>query len=142
MLPFGSNDVSMLWQAESGFYFAMPEGYVSAVIPQPFVRSVTVAQLVSNTAPRAAVLGSFIRAHHVAHVVVDGQSPGIWPNVLRQLGLSATPVGGTLLYAVRPARRSARTASASGAPRAARFPARRRRPRRRARAPAARTARR
>lgn len=100
VLPFGENDVSMLWQAETGFYFYMPEGYVSDVIPPPFNTQPTVGQLVANAAPSASVLESFIHQHYVSHVIVDIASAGPWPGLLAQLGLRVRSVGGVLLYTV------------------------------------------
>jgi hypothetical protein len=99
-LPFGANDVSMLWQAETGFYFYMPEGYVSGVVPAPFNADLTTGQLVANAPPPAPALASFIRAHHVKHVVVDPVDAGPWPTVLAQIGLYARSVGGVLLYTI------------------------------------------
>lgn len=100
VLPFGVNDVSMLWQAESGFYFNMPEGYVSGEVPVPFNSDPTAASLVLNGTPSAPALGSFIRAHHVRRVVVDPAVPGPWAGLLDQLGLHGRSLGGILLYAV------------------------------------------
>jgi hypothetical protein len=99
-LPFGTNDVSMLWQAETGFYFYMPEGYVSGVVPPPFNGDVTAVQLVSNVQPPAPALGSFIREHAVSDVIVDVAASGPWPALLKQLGLHPKLVGGVWLYHV------------------------------------------
>jgi hypothetical protein len=100
VLPFGVNDMSTLWQAQTGFYFYMPEGYLSGVIPAPFNAQATVQQLEANAPPPAGALGTFIREHHVTHVVVDPQAAGPWPGALSQLGLVGQSVGGVLLYAV------------------------------------------
>lgn len=100
ILPFGANDVSTLWQAETGFYFYMPEGYVSGVVPAPFNAELAAVQLVSNVSPPASELGVFIRQHYVSHVVVDPALAGSWPGVLAQLGLHGRMVGGVLLYKV------------------------------------------
>jgi hypothetical protein len=100
VLPFGVHDVSMLWQAETGFYFSMPEGYVSGEVPVPFNSDPTAANLVLDVSVSAPALGSFIRAHHVRHVVVDPSTPGPWPATLRQLGLHGRSTGGVLLYGV------------------------------------------
>ncbi len=83
MLPFGTNDVSMLWQAETDFYFYMPEGYVSGVVPPPFDAQPTVGQLVGNITPPAPALGSFIRQHSVSYVVV--QPSGCWSMACRSV---------------------------------------------------------
>lgn len=100
VLPFGSNDVSMLWQAETGFYFYMPEGYVSGVVPKPFYNQPTAVQLVGNVAPPPPALGAFIREHAVSDVVVDPKVAELWPKLLMQLGLRSQTIGGVLLYHV------------------------------------------
>jgi len=99
VLPFAANDVSMLWQAETGFYFRMPEGYVSGVVPPPFDAQPAVMRLVADLPPRPGALEAFIRSHDVSHVVVDGALAGRWPKVLAQLGLHGRGAGGVLLYA-------------------------------------------
>lgn len=105
ILPFGANGVSTLWQAETGFYFYMPEGYVGQVMPPPFSTEATTAQLISNVTPSASSLVSFIRQHYVSHIVVDttdvvlsAQDP--WPSYLANIGLHGSRVGGVLLYAI------------------------------------------
>jgi hypothetical protein len=100
VLPFGPNDISTLWQAETGFYFYMPEGYVSSTIPSQFEPQPGVRELFDNVPPSAAVLRSFIQAHYVSHVVVDPTKAGPWPGVLAQLGLHDRIVGGVLLYPI------------------------------------------
>jgi hypothetical protein len=114
ILPFGVNSMSSLWQAETGFYFLMPEGYVSVVVPPPFNTEPAVGQFVANTPPPVPVFESFIHQYHVSHVVVDTASVGPWPDALAQLGLHARSVGGVLLYDVTPESRvTARRASPS-----------------------------
>jgi len=100
VLPFGHNDISTLWQAETGFYFYMPEGYVLGEIPPAFVTQPGVTEMFNNMAPSASILGSFIRAHVVSHVVVDPRMAGPWPALLAGLGLHGRAVAGVLLYEV------------------------------------------
>jgi hypothetical protein len=100
VLPFGYNDISTLWQAETGFSFYMPEGYVSQITPSPFDRESVVGQLEQNVPPAPAELASFIRQHFVSYVIVDPVVAGPWPNVLTQLGFHVRLVGGVLLYKV------------------------------------------
>lgn len=100
VLPYGVNDVSTLWQSETGFYFYMPEGYVSGQIPTQFQRQRGVLKMVDNVPPGSATLEHFIRAHHVKNVVVDPVAAGPWPAALSRLGLHARSVGGVLLYSV------------------------------------------
>lgn len=99
VLPFGVNDISTFWQAETGFYFYMPEGYVGPT-PSPFDQEAIVGQLVANSPPPATSLAAFIRQHYVNHVVVDLANAGQWPALLSQLGLHGRSVGGVLVYAV------------------------------------------
>jgi hypothetical protein len=99
-LPYGYQGVSTLWQAETGFDFYMPEGYVSQVVPPPFSTEATVAQLQLNVPPPAPALGTFIREHAVSHVVLDEANAGPWPGELAQLGLHGREVGGIILYPV------------------------------------------
>ena len=100
VLPFAHNDLSPLWQAETGFYFYMPEGYVLASIPKAFEKQPGVVEMFDNAAPAAPVLEAFIRPHRVSHVVVDPTQAGPWPALLAQLGLHGQMVGGVLLYTV------------------------------------------
>jgi hypothetical protein len=99
-LPFGEDDVSMLWQAETGFYFYMPEGYVSGVVPAPFSAQPTVGALIGNAPPDASAFKLFIEGHYVGHIVVDTAHGGPWPAFLAQLGLHDRRVGGILLYSI------------------------------------------
>jgi hypothetical protein len=45
IFPFGYEDDSTLWQAESGFYFRMPEGYLAPAPPPASMRDPIVAML-------------------------------------------------------------------------------------------------
>jgi hypothetical protein len=100
ILPFSYHDVSTLWQAESGFYFYMPEGYVAGTIPPAFQTQPGAVELFTNVAPSPANLLAFIHEHHVSHVVVDPTMVGPWPGLLAQLGLHGRSAGGVLLYSV------------------------------------------
>jgi hypothetical protein len=102
MLPFGYNDASMLWQAETHFYFSMPEGYAGQEVPAPFSSDPVVAALLANAPPPTPAFGSFIRAHHVQDVIVDAAAAGPWPAALVALGFRARFVGGVILYKVPP----------------------------------------
>lgn len=99
-LPFGHNDVSTLWQAETGFYFYMPEGYVSSEIPAAFEREPGVIELFNNEAPSPLALSAFIHAHRVSDVVVDPKLPGSWPALLATIGLHGHEIAGVILYHV------------------------------------------
>jgi hypothetical protein len=49
IFPFGQWDDSTLWQAESGFYFRIPEGYLAPAPPEKNYRSDPLIRLVTNT---------------------------------------------------------------------------------------------
>ncbi len=112
VLPYAYNDLSMLWQAETGFYFYMPEGYTSQVIPTPFREQAIVDQLLANMPPSRPALESFVRSHYVGHIVVDtadvggfvpgkhGAAQSPWPRFLSSAGLQGRQLGGVLLYTV------------------------------------------
>jgi len=104
VLPAGPNDISTLWQAETGFYFYMPVAYVSSTIPSPFDTQLTATELFNNVPPPASALERFIHEHYVSHVVVDPALAGPWPGLLASMGLHAQRVGGVLLYAILGAR--------------------------------------
>lgn len=100
ILPFSWHDMSMLWQAETHFYFYMPEGYVSAELPSQFATQPAVAELFANTPASSAALLAFLRMHYVSHVIVDPALAGVWAGVLAQAGLRGREVGGVILYDV------------------------------------------
>jgi hypothetical protein len=100
ILPYGYQDMSDLWQAEADFSFYMPEGYISQYPPAPFSTEAIANQLQLNVVPPVPALGSFIREHRVSHVIIDPSSAGIWPNVMKQLGLHGRLIDEVLLYSV------------------------------------------
>ncbi len=113
ILPYAADDVSTLWQAETDFYFYMPEGYVGQVTPSPFGTEAVASELARNVPPSASAFVAFLRQHYVSHVVVDtndlllpageGAAQNPWPKFLASLGLRGKRVGGVLLYPVRKA---------------------------------------
>lgn len=100
VLPFGGNDMSMLWQAEDGFSYYMPEGYISSLVPEPLNAVPAVGQMLGNEAPSAPALREYISAHYVSHIVVDPSRGGPWTALLASMGLRGQSVGGIVLYAI------------------------------------------
>jgi hypothetical protein len=100
ILPYGHNDDSTLWQAETGFYFYMPEGYVSNETPAAFEAQPGVHEMSNNEAPARTTFTSFIREHEVSDVIVDATMAGPWEGLLASLGLHGEQVGDILLYHV------------------------------------------
>jgi len=105
VLPYGHYDISTLWQAETGFYFRLPEGYVLGMIPPAFEKQPGVVEMVRGHPPPAPVLAAFIRRHDVGDVVVDPTVAERWPRVLARIGLHGQSVGGVILYPVSAAKR-------------------------------------
>ncbi len=104
-LPYGWGGDSMLWQAETGFYFRMPEGYLGHFGPQQFESEHVVGELLfeENKGVNATGLQNFLRKRHVAAIVVDEKA--VAPNLplvleLGRIGLKPTRVGGVLFYPV------------------------------------------
>jgi hypothetical protein len=102
VLPFGRNDVSMLWQATTDFYFYMPEGYVANEVPPALAPKPGVMSLWNNSPLSLSrnELHTFLIAHRVSRVIVDPPLAESWPTVLAQLGLYGHQVGGILIYEV------------------------------------------
>lgn len=102
-LPWASQGASMLWQANTDFYFRMASGHFGPPPPQYLARPV-VKQLRAN-APRpgaAPGLRSFIVSHHVGAVIQARQWTSGWTPILRQMGLRSEAMGGVLVYRVPP----------------------------------------
>jgi hypothetical protein len=102
IFPYGPIGNSMLWQAQTGMYFRMAEGYLGPIIPQEFKRWPIVRGFYARefTPADRRRLISFLRAHDVRTVIVVGGAAGRWPQVLSALGTPPTWAGGVMLYAV------------------------------------------
>jgi hypothetical protein len=70
VFPYGFRGDSMLWQAESGFWFRMAEGYLTPKPPEPFIDDPLVQKLTYTyeLAGPAQILG-FARRKHVGRVL-------------------------------------------------------------------------
>lgn len=100
-LPFADNGPSMLWQAETGFWFRLPEGYVGALFPPEYAAAVAYAMFGNPPGPpEARLLRNFIVRQRVQVVVVDAADPKQWPAALARLGLRARSLAGTLVYQI------------------------------------------
>jgi hypothetical protein len=103
VMPFGWNGNSMLWQAETGFYFRMPEGYLGHLAPPQFDGHPIIGELYSNNQVNPDRLASFVARYHVRDIVVDASAVGTLVPFTAQLagfGLHPISVGGVLLYRV------------------------------------------
>ena len=70
IFPYGFWGNSMLWQAESGFWFRMAEGYLRPKPPPPFLADPTVTMLTFTTDnPKPPQILAFARHKHVDRIV-------------------------------------------------------------------------
>jgi hypothetical protein len=101
-LPYARYGSSMLWQARTGMYFNMVEGYVSPEFPPDFRNDPFFSQLVSARVDGEDVEGlrDFLARRGVTAVVVEEKRAGPWPFVLGGLGLKPVKTGGVLFYRV------------------------------------------
>ena len=80
IFPFGYWGYATLWQAETGFFFRIPEGYLTPEPPAASVRNPAVSFVVNtNFAPSVSQLAKIVRGERVDRVVsVDHYArPGI-----------------------------------------------------------------
>ncbi|HEX4034160.1 MAG TPA: hypothetical protein VHX66_06935 [Solirubrobacteraceae bacterium] len=108
IIPFGLYGDSMLWQAETNFYFTMPGGYISDAAPTSpqddradaslYASSVAGARMSAKLIP---VIRIYLRRYHIRHIVIEpGYQRGLAP-VLHRLASPSRQLGGILLYTVR-----------------------------------------
>jgi hypothetical protein len=101
VMPFGWNGNSMLWQAETGFYFRMPEGYLGHFAPPQFEGHPILGELYSNKQVDRLRLASFVSRYHVRDILVDASAAGTlvpFTTELSGYGLHAVSVFGVLRY--------------------------------------------
>jgi hypothetical protein len=94
VFPFGSKGDSMLWQAETDFWFTMAGGYLSPVVPAPFARfRVAHPRLAASTRTRDII--DLARSKVVHTIVVDGRRSFPWRTLLPP---QPPNVAGVLIY--------------------------------------------
>jgi hypothetical protein len=103
ILPGGPTSQTLLWQAQTHFYFRLITGFY--LPPAGYQRWPVVASFATNRMVHdfREQLEAFLGANHVKAVIVDGSSPGPWPGMFSELGMAGVAVGGVLFYKV-PAR--------------------------------------
>ncbi|MDE3070649.1 MAG: hypothetical protein KGJ43_07965, partial [Acidobacteriota bacterium] len=100
-MPFGRNGYSMLWQAETGFYFRMPEGYLGHIPPEPFASEPIVGELYSGRAVDPGALAKFLLAGDVRAIVIDRSAFAAqagFAHELVLLGMRPVATEGVLLF--------------------------------------------
>jgi hypothetical protein len=102
IIPFGANGDSMLWQAQAGLRFRMPEGYLTVTPPKAFAAWPILDTFYSGTlrTDSATELKRFLGANRVGEIVVDNRTPGPWQELFGSLGVQPQAVGGVMLYQV------------------------------------------
>lgn len=96
VFPSGARGDSMLWQAESDFWFRIAGGYLSPVMPTSFRRFRAAHSALSRTTTSHDIL-ALARAKNVQTIVVDGRRAQPWRSLLPGRPLQ---VSGVLLYRV------------------------------------------
>jgi hypothetical protein len=101
-LPFGGADDSMIWQADSGFWFRLVGGYVSPTAPPQFTSPHPIQQIAANDEPpkvTTKAIREFVRAKEVSAIVLDAADASIWQAVLNPIA-RPEKTGGVLIYRV------------------------------------------
>jgi hypothetical protein len=100
ILPNDGLSQALLWQAQSDFYFRLVTGFY---IPPgdyerwPITTSFVTSSRISDFSEQ---LDSFLGAHNVKAIVVDGSRGGPWPGTLSAAGMTGIASGGVLFYKV------------------------------------------
>jgi hypothetical protein len=97
--PFGPRGDSMIWQADSGFWFRMAGGYITPVVPRSFttreIQHVTTADHPSEVT--AAAVRALARLKGATLALVSARDAAAWSPILRPLGPPLRR-GGVLIY--------------------------------------------
>ncbi|HLX36365.1 MAG TPA: hypothetical protein VKR29_01140, partial [Candidatus Binataceae bacterium] len=105
ILPYASRADSMLWQAESDFYFNMAGGYTGATMPDAFVQWPAVNALYwgEEMSDADRQLGAFFLAHDVRHVIIAqlrAQDYFALSPTLKDLSLARADAGGAMVFPI------------------------------------------
>jgi hypothetical protein len=98
ILPFGQLDNSMLWQADTDFWFRLAGGYINPVYPADYEHDPLFPALFRKARPDPQALRSFLTRRHIGAVIVDPAIPQRWPGALAALGLKRRSLGGIWFY--------------------------------------------
>ena len=106
-IPFASTGNSMLWQAETGFSFRMPGGYISSTRPKAALHSAAITQFYGGSSPAARIptryvsaIATFLHNHRVDHIAIEPRFRATWRAVLARIAKRPRRIGGILLYTV------------------------------------------
>jgi hypothetical protein len=102
VVPFGSNEDSMLWQAESLMYFRLAGGYLGKTPTEfnrwPIVRAFYSSILIPDVDNQ---LRDFLAHYQVEAVLLQEAAMGPWKRVFSKLDPSPLKIGGVTMYRVR-----------------------------------------
>lgn len=102
-LPHGGESMSLLWQAESGFYYRIPTGHVGMIPPTsadwPILESFIFGDEIPDFSEQ---LEAFLGANRVRTIIVEKHKQDRWPRLLAKLHITPVSVDGVLLYRVPP----------------------------------------
>jgi hypothetical protein len=102
-LPHGGESMSLLWQAESRFYYRLATGRVGMTPPMsedwPILRAFETNDDILDFPEQMA---SFLGANRVTSIIVEERQPHRWPQLLAGLKLTPMAIDGVLLYRVPP----------------------------------------
>jgi hypothetical protein len=100
VLPYDALSQTLLWQAQTNFYFSVvtgfyipPEDYARWPITTSFGSGVKIANFSEQ-------LNGFLGAHRVKAIIIDSRSPGPWPGMLSDAGMREEAIAGVLFYKV------------------------------------------
>ncbi len=99
-LPYGINGCSMLWQAETGFYFRLSGGYLS--LGGPYARQPIPEAFYSGVRPAhyRKKLAAFAKRYHVSAIIVPDADRGQFNSLLAPLSRHQRHVGGVWIYPI------------------------------------------
>jgi hypothetical protein len=98
-LPFGARGDSLIWQAETGFWFRLAGGYIVNTVPASFRQSPAVA-LAGNQELAGLTFAdvlAFTSKASVSIIALDARKSRPWRKLLDPLG-PPQAVGGVLMY--------------------------------------------
>jgi len=102
VFPFGPRGDSLIWQAESDFWFRLAGGYISPKVPDSFLHPAAVAHVTTADNPAEVTLAGVLelaRQKSVTAILVDARRSEPWRTLFRKVSRPEA-VGGVLIYRV------------------------------------------
>jgi len=102
VVPPTTPGAPMFWQAETGMWFRMTQGYLGRKFPPDYVTDPLWPALTGQANPTPDALRSFLIRRHVGAVILGVGAPVPWLGALAEVGLKPRPFGGVVLYQIGP----------------------------------------